>query len=306
VGTIGDIASLSFSTFAECEMCGAPASDARVLGRRLNARQGLRPRRASGITTTIHRCRHCGLVFANPMPLPRDMADHYAVDPSEYWADATTAPEPGYFEEEIATFRRLWTGRDSAATALDLGAGLGKAMVKLSRHGFDAYGVEFSAPFREAAITENGIPGDRLLLGRIEDVGFDRASFDFITFGAVLEHLPAPSSAIERALGWLRPGGLIHIEVPSANWLMARVLDRIYQLQGLDYTCHLSPLHVPFHLFEFTVQSFERHAERLGYQLAEHRHHVCDTFAPRWISPMLTRVMELSRTGLELEVWLRA
>jgi SAM-dependent methyltransferase len=296
---------LSFSTFAECEMCGAPASEARVLGQRLSARQGVRPRRATGITTTIHRCRRCGLVFANPMPLPDDIADHYAVDPGEYWADATTAPDPGYFEEQIATFRRLWRGDHRDAAALDIGAGLGKAMLKLSRHGFAASGVEPSAPFREAAIAQNGIPGDRLLLGRIEDVEFDLASFDFITFGAVLEHLPAPSSAIERALAWLRPGGLIHIEVPSANWLMARVLDRIYRLQGLDYTCHLSPLHVPFHLFEFTVHSFNCHAERLGYQLAEHRHHVCDTFAPRWASPLLTRVMELSRTGLELEMWLR-
>jgi 2-polyprenyl-3-methyl-5-hydroxy-6-metoxy-1,4-benzoquinol methylase len=209
---------LSFSTFAECEMCGAPASEARVLGQRLSARQGVRPRRATGITTTIHRCRRCGLVFANPMPLPDDIADHYAVDPGEYWADATTAPDPGYFEEQIATFRRLWRGDHRDAAALDIGAGLGKAMLKLSRHGFAASGVEPSAPFREAAIAQNGIPGDRLLLGRIEDVEFDLASFDFITFGAVLEHLPAPSSAIERALAWLRPGGLIHIEVPSANW----------------------------------------------------------------------------------------
>lgn len=296
---------LRFSTLAECEMCGTPVSDARVLGQRLSARQGLRPRGRIGITTTIHRCRRCGLIFANPMPLPGDIADHYAMDPAEYWADATTVPDPGYFEEQIATLRRLWTGDHGAAAALDIGAGLGKAMLKLSLHGFDAHGVEPSAPFREAGITQNGISPDRLLLGGIEDVEFDPASFDFITFGAVLEHLPAPSSAIERALGWLRPGGLIHIEVPSADWLMARVLDRIYRLQGLDYTSHLSPLHVPFHLFEFTVDSFGRHAERLGYQLAEHRHYVGDTFAPAWASPLLTRVMEQTKTGLQLEVWLR-
>jgi SAM-dependent methyltransferase len=239
------------------------------------------------------------------MPLPKDIADHYAIDPAEYWVNGTTAPDPGYFEEQISTFQRLWEACQDAPAALDVGAGLGKAMLKLSEHGFDAYGVEPSAPFREAAITHNGIRDDRLLPGRIEDAEFAPRSFDFITFGAVLEHLPTPSAAIERALRWLRPGGLIHIEVPSADWLMARMLDRVYRLQGLDYTSHLSPLHVPFHLFEFTLESFQRHAERLGYELAEHRRHVCDTFAPPWVSPLLTRIMERSGTGLELEVWLR-
>jgi SAM-dependent methyltransferase len=302
----GDVAStLTFQHLATCEMCGARASDARILGRRLNATQGLRPRKTSGIATTVHRCRRCGLIFANPMPLPQSVADHYDLDPSEYWADATTAPGSAYFAGQIATFRRLWRGNHGAPAALDIGAGLGRAMVQLSRSGFETYGLEPSAPFREAALKHNNLRSDRLLLGGIADVDFDESSFDFITFGAVLEHLPAPDSSIKRALRWLRPNGLIHIEVPSADWLTARIVDALYRLQGLDYTCHLSPLHVPFHLFEFTLKSFELHAERNGYSVAEHRRYVGDTFAPAWISPVLTRLMQRSGTGLQLELWLR-
>ena len=84
-----------------------------------------------------------------------------------------------------------------------------------------------------------------------------------------------------------------------------RILDAVYRVQGLDYTCHLSPLHVPFHLFEFTLRSFQLHAQRLGYEVAGHRYYPGDTYAPRWATPALVRLMEATKTGLQLEVWLR-
>jgi SAM-dependent methyltransferase len=303
--TCSGATSLELRWAQACEMCGRDVSDARVLGRRLSTRQGLLPRKAVGLATTIQRCRGCGLIFSNPMPLPADLGDHYDVQPSEYWADAIATREEGYFAEQITCFRRLWSGGRATPSALDIGAGLGKAMSQLASAGFETFGIEPSAPFREAAIEHNGIDPDVLLLGGIEHVDFAEQSFDFVTFGAVLEHLPAPSSAIQRALAWLRPGGLIHIEVPSADWLMARVFDALYRVRGLDYTSHLSPLHVPYHLFEFRLDAFEAHAHRFGYEIADHRYYVGDTYAPRWISPLLTRLMDTTDTGLQLEVWLR-
>jgi 2-polyprenyl-3-methyl-5-hydroxy-6-metoxy-1,4-benzoquinol methylase len=43
---------------------------------------------------------------------------------------------------------------------------------------------------------------------------FPEAHFDFITFGAVLEHLYDPSMSIHKAMSWLKPSGIMHIEVP--------------------------------------------------------------------------------------------
>ena len=56
-------------------------------------------------------------------------------------------------------------------------------------------------------------------------------SFDFISFGAVLEHLYDPDFAISRALQWLKPDGLIHLEVPSANWLVRRSVNAYFRLR---------------------------------------------------------------------------
>ena len=59
-----------------------------------------------------------------------------------------------------------------------------------------------------------GINSERLNLGMAEEVEYPNDFFDFITFGAVLEHLYNPAESIERALQWLKPGGVMQIEVP--------------------------------------------------------------------------------------------
>jgi hypothetical protein len=59
-----------------------------------------------------------------------------------------------------------------------------------------------------------GIPEDSLALAGVEDAKLPAEHFDFISFGAVLEHLQSPCQAIERAIGWLKPGGIIQAEVP--------------------------------------------------------------------------------------------
>src|SRR6188474_3996715 len=94
----------SFVAVAQCNMCGAPASDHRVLGKRLNAPQGMRPKRKKGITTTVVKCGACGLVFADPQPVPVDLQDHYGVPPESYWKAEYFTVSPDYFAPAIARF----------------------------------------------------------------------------------------------------------------------------------------------------------------------------------------------------------
>ena len=69
----------------------------------------------------------------------------------------------------------------------------------------------------------------------------------------MLEHLQDPAAALTRALGWLAPSGLIHVEVPSAKWLLGRLLNLATRGLGMDYVTNLSPMHPPYHLYEFTL-----------------------------------------------------
>lgn len=293
-----------FLAVDRCNMCGSPSTRHRVMGKRLDRPQGAFPRRRVGVCTTVMRCQECALVFANPQPVPFDLQDHYGVPPEDYWREEYFEVSEAYFKAELAEAKRLLRFTPGMR-ALDIGAGLGKAMIAMGKAGFEAHGFEPSGPFHERAIARMGIPADRLRLGGIEDLDYPEGTFHFITFGAVLEHLYDPSAAIAKALRWLAPGGLIHIEVPSSRWLVGRLINAAYRIQGLDYVGNISPMHRPFHLYEFGLASFERDGERSGYTVAHHAYEVCPTYMPALIDPLLRMAMRLTGTGMQLTVWLR-
>ncbi len=294
----------TFEPMVSCDMCGADSSKYKVLGKRLNGSQGFNPRNKMGITTTIVRCTNCGLVFSNPLPLPKSLMDHYGIPPEDYWV-------PSYFEVD----ENAYTGLISLVKnhidfkpgikALDIGAGLGKCMISFERAGFEMYGIEPTEPFYDRAINRMGVNPERLKMKTIEEAEYPENEFDFITYGAVLEHLYFPSNNIEKAMKWLKPGGIMHIEVPSSDWLIARLINIAYKVRGLDYVANLSPMHEPFHLYEFTLKSFEEHAKKHGYSIAYSEYYVCKTYMPKFIDPLLKWYMRKTNTGMQLAVLLR-
>lgn len=293
-----------FDPVSACNMCAAPAAHFVMAGLRLNQSQGLRPRRAAGIAVSIKRCAECGLIFPDPQPVPASLSDHYG-DAEDYWHPDYFTEHPDYFSSEIAQAKRLLASRD-AICALDIGAGIGKAMKAMSRAGFEAHGLEPWPSARAMAIERMNIPADRIVVATAEDAALAPESFDFITFGAVLEHLYSPSQAIERALGWLKPGGIIQAEVPSSRHLISRMINLFYRLRGTNYVTNTSPMHSPFHLYEFGLKSFEAHGRSARYEIAHHEVRVCEIYhVPRFLHPPLRWIMARSGTGMQLTVYLR-
>lgn len=214
-------------------------ADAKVIGIRLNRTQGKRPRNKSGIAVSVCRCRGCGLIFPNPLPRPQSLADHYGVPPESYWKAAYFENNERYFGKQIEDAKRLIGFRDGM-TALDIGVGIGKSARALREANFDVWGIEPSEPFRANALEFTGLPGERIQLAVVEEAEFPDASFDFITFGAVLEHLFDPSEAIARSLAWLKPDGVIHIEVPSSDHLVSKIINLYYRLIGTNFVTNIS------------------------------------------------------------------
>lgn len=295
----------TFTDIPTCVMCGAGRDQHRVVGLRLNRSQGRSPRKAAGIAVSVKQCGSCGLLFSDPQPRPADLSDHYGVPAENYWKPQYFEHNPAYFAKEIAIAKRL-IGFRPGMKALDIGAGAGKAMASLEKAGFDVYGIEPSGPFRDKAVQMMGISPDRLQLSALEDAQFEDGSFDFITFGAVLEHLYEPAASIERAMRWLRPGGVMQIEVPSADWLLSKLLNAYFRLRGVNYVTNISPMHAPFHMHEFTLRSFQRHASHAGYDVAHHEYYVCSLpHIPGVLHRPLRWWMERTDTGMQLCVWLR-
>lgn len=236
------------------------------------------------------------------MPIPASIGQHYDVEPEQYWN--SIANDPAHFVGQLARLRSL-VGSGPDRRALDVGSGLGQTMLALERAGFKAVGLEPSKTFAERARQLHGFAADQLVVSSLEDATLPPASFDFVNFGAVLEHLVDPRAALGKAAGWLRPGGLIHAEVPSARWLVCRLANAFYRMTGTSFVGNLSPLHRPFHLYEFTLEAFQRCCEPLGLEIAHSEVYVCQTYLPRVLDPPFRALMRLTGTGMQLAVWLR-
>lgn len=285
-------------------MCGEGPEHFTFWGERLGKSQGWFPKKgAEDKCITIKRCSGCGLIFSDPMPLPSKASDLYDLAPEQYWEDRQLTAQPGYFEGEMITLRRF-LGPLKDKTVLDIGSGLGFAMQVMEKAGMKVYGVEPSPSFRAACLKEHPAWKDSISTATATEYEFPGKKFNFINFGAVLEHLPDPGQAILHAFAHLNPGGVIHIEVPHADWLVSRLVRLQFRLRGTRWVMNLSPTHRPFHLFEFSKLSFRKHAEKHQYSIREMWVFNTNSYLPVLADMLIRPVMELSRTGIGLKVWL--
>lgn len=171
--------------------------------------------------------------------------------------------------------------------------------------GLDVYGIEPSEPFYNRAIEQMGFGKEQLQLKAVEDASFEKEFFDIVSISAVLEHVYDPSETIKKSMEWLKKDGLLHIEVPSSSWLVNSLANFIYKIQGYDFVANISPMHSPFHLYEFELDSFKLNSELLNYDIAEHRYYVADTFLPKFLDPIVKPWMKFRNSGMQIEVWLR-
>lgn len=281
------------------------SSDSKILGKRLDSSQGFFPNRKGGITVTVKKCQSCKLVFSDPMPIPEKISDHYGVPPEDYWQDEYFELDENYFSLEIDWLKSI-KNIEPGMKSLDIGAGLGKQMISLGRSGFDAYGIEPSKEFCEMAVRKLNISTEKLTVESVETASFPSETFDFISFGVVLEHIYDPNSAIQKALSWLKQDGLIHIEVPNSNWLISKIINMAYRVRGLDYVGNISPMHVPFHLYEFDLGSFIENGKLSNYEVLDYRYFVCPTYMPALIDPFCKWYMRyFKNTGMQLSVMLK-
>lgn len=285
-------------------MCTNTSDNSKILGKRLNQSQGRNPKKKTGITTSVVKCKKCGLIYSNPQPIPNSIQDHYGVPPENYWTDNYFTISDDYFQQEIKTLQNLKPFSNNQKV-LDIGAGLGKCMIALEKNNYDVYGFEPSEPFYTRAINKMGISKDKLQLSSIEDINYPDDYFDFITFGAVLEHLYDPDSCLKKVLRWLKPNGIIHIEVPSSDWLISKILNLYYRIIGTDYVTNISPMHSPFHLYEFGLKSFQYNGEINGYKIIKYEYYPCSTFMPKFLDSPLKWYMKKTNKGMQLAVWLQ-
>jgi len=192
----------------------------------------------------VVRCRDCGLVYVTPQMSPEGLPAVYG---DSYWRNDCPS-ERGYGDylaDEslyLRTFRRrfhaLQAHLPASGRALDVGCAAGFFLEVLQEQGWVVCGVEPSLPMARRAREEKGFEIHQSL----DAPGLAEASFDLVTFWDVIEHLPDPPAALQRARTLLRPGGVLVLETQNVESRFARLLGRRWQhYKHLEHLYHFSP-----------------------------------------------------------------
>jgi len=106
---------------------------------------------------------------------------------------------------------RALLGMVEARSALDVGAGTGRAIRYLLDHmpGLSVRGIEPVGALIEQAIQKNGVPEDLIAQGVGEALPFGDASIDVVFSFAILHHVPKPDAVIREMLRVARKAVII-------------------------------------------------------------------------------------------------
>jgi ubiquinone/menaquinone biosynthesis C-methylase UbiE len=224
------------------------------------------------------------------------------MDPAEYFPPSQLENRPAFDNGQLEGLLAFEPGMK----VVDVGAGVGVNMIAFEKAGWEAWGVEPSKKFVDYGVEKLGIRPERLLNQAFEHTDLPDASFDLVSFGAVLEHLVSPSTALRSARRVLKPGGIILAEIPASTALISRLINFYYRVSGTPYVTNISPMHPPFHLYEFTHHSFEKNGKRNGYEVAVHRYWQATVFnVPSKVKPLVRKLLNRGRLGDGLTIALR-
>ncbi|MBI1921524.1 MAG: class I SAM-dependent methyltransferase [Geobacter sp.] len=211
------------------------------------------------------KCGMCGIVFDT-----RNVFDqhYYEHDRARQISDAKIRARQRNVAQRVRLVDRFLNKNQ---TLLDIGCGEGLFLQAVRGHVEKATGLEPTQFYASYASEELKLD---VRQGLIETVDFGKESFDVITLFHVLEHLDDPAAALINLRSWLRPGGLLVIEVPNIESPTARYRGPGWELIIPEHRFHFSPESMRFLLrkcgFEVvdeTARDFDQYRTSVGKSL---------------------------------------
>ncbi len=267
----------------------------------------------------VVRCTACGLMRLDPRPDDTALAaiqKHTLGDAADVVGSFEAGnTNPAYAvmlsRELLAAGFPVQGGR-----ILDAGCGSGDLVSAVAgRLEAHATGLEMS----EGAIARarERFPRHHWVCGVIEAGAVPEGAYDAVTLIHVLEHLPHPVDALRACLSWLKPGGVLVVEVPNAEFYFSAfytlfletpkpLLARLVRLRSrvVPFT---SRGFYPYHLTLFGRRPLAAMAERAGFRILASKPSTCrlerwvweNRRGRRWLRLALNHIkLGLARTGL--------
>lgn len=174
---------------------------------------------------TYYKCTSCESLFVNPCLKPGVMESLSQDKSYQIFQNSLTNQSIKLRKENIENrkFNQIKSAMsDRVYSILDVGCGNGTFLTLCSDNDWKATGVDVS---NIALQSISGNPNIETILGSIHNVP-ESSRFDVITFWGELEHRRDPTQEIERAVRLLNNGGMIVFEVPSADCIISKYLEK--------------------------------------------------------------------------------
>lgn len=178
-------------------------------------RQGFDQYRPEAGSFVLSRCRDCGHISQIPQPSEEQLSLAYAISYNCY--------QPAWRQQrwhvwkmlrELTTARRMSRLRRYAklGALLEVGSGAGDFLNAASRAGWNVCGVEYDKASAELLQEELGLD---VRQGELRRGMWPAGSFDVVAMWNVLEHVPHPLETVEISAEYVKPGGVVLIQVPT-------------------------------------------------------------------------------------------
>lgn len=248
-----DVAGTAPSSGGGCAACGEPLAP-------VTRRRGI----------AIGRCPACGLVMGEPekQPASDDVVatapSHFSLLREQYGRhrDVTEA----LLEERLPVYERHLGG--PPRHWLEIGPGNGALSDLLEARGCTWLGVEYDDSMAAAMRAEGknvvhadfaSVDPQTLMDGAVRANG----GWDMVSFSQVLEHVRRADRFLANAFAALRPGGLLHVDVPNDAGLTAKLR------RANPFSTGYGEVVPPNHLIAYSPKSLRSALEAAGFELLD-------------------------------------
>ena len=275
--------------YVNCDLCGGEETELLLIaGDLYNNMPG---------EFRVVRCKNCNFTYTNPRPYGEELSKYYPDDAGYFiptlpkersgrlnelkkkvW-NKLLAAYRGYFHPSNISWLEkaylfplhLLTKRDIEiggipkfrpnGKLLEVGCSYGLYLKQMKELGWEVVGVESN---RKAAAFGCKKFGLAIINDTFENVN-STEKFDIIAMRMVLEHLPSPSRALEKASEILKEDGKLIIILPDYSGIEFRLFkEYCYALQ------------VPNHLNHFTPLTMRQYFKKYGLRVEKIIHHRFD------------------------------
>ena len=183
------------------------------------------------IERNVLQCQDCGIVYLEPQE--KNLKEFYSKDYRNIYTpiigkivDSKESFDI-YLPYQQARIDLIKEKLNPEMKALDIGCSSGHFLYALKPYVEEVTGIEFN---KENAEFVNKVLGIQVHTCPIEDTDISMEHFDLITAFQVLEHIDKPLEFLKTISKYLKPGGLLYIEIPNIN-------DALVSLYNVEPYC---------------------------------------------------------------------